>query len=125
MDLTPDQAANAVERHDCSKCEVPAGSACRTRSGKCATKYHTARFNLVPALREELAVPVPEDRGPGRLWKPGPSVETLSAAAAARPIRIGYARCSTAFRRHRPTVTRWLQAEQLPQWRDSSHPVWC
>ncbi|MGW4476122.1 zinc finger domain-containing protein [Nonomuraea sp. NPDC004354] len=33
MDLTPDQAANAVERNDCPKCEAPAGSACRTRSG--------------------------------------------------------------------------------------------
>ncbi|MGW2613067.1 zinc finger domain-containing protein [Streptomyces mirabilis] len=72
MDLTPDQAAFAVERNDCPKCEAPAGSACRTRSGKCATKYHTARFILAPALREELAVPVPEDCGPGRPWKPGP-----------------------------------------------------
>ncbi|MGV9310491.1 zinc finger domain-containing protein [Nonomuraea sp. NPDC003727] len=33
MDLTPDQAAKAVERNDCPKCEAPAGSACRTRSG--------------------------------------------------------------------------------------------
>ncbi|WP_065848421.1 recombinase family protein [Streptomyces mutomycini] len=96
MDLTPDQAANAVERNDCPKCEVPAGSACRTRSGKCATKYHTARFILVPALREELDVLVPEDRGPGRTWKQGPPVEAAPAAAAAKPIRIGYARCSTA-----------------------------
>jgi hypothetical protein len=54
MQLTPDQAANAVERHDCPKCEVPAGSPCRTRGGKTTTKYHTARFILVPALREEL-----------------------------------------------------------------------
>lgn len=49
MDLTP--AANAVERNDCPKCEAPAGSPCRTRGGKTATKYHTARFILV---REEL-----------------------------------------------------------------------
>ncbi|MGW0844249.1 recombinase family protein [Streptomyces sp. NPDC002787] len=96
MDLTPDQAANAVERNDCPKCEAPAGSACRTRGGKTATKYHTARFILVPALREELDVLVPEDRGPGRPWKQGPPVEALPAAAAAKPIRIGYARCSTA-----------------------------
>ncbi|MEV7383520.1 recombinase family protein [Streptomyces lydicus] len=34
----------------------------------------------------------PEDCGPGRPWKPGPPVE----AAASKPIRIGYARCSTA-----------------------------
>ncbi|MGW0988264.1 zinc finger domain-containing protein [Streptomyces sp. NPDC002486] len=72
MDLTPDQAAIAVERNDCPKCEAPAGSACRTRGGKTATKYHTARFILVPALREELDVLVPEDRGPGRPWKQGP-----------------------------------------------------
>jgi DNA invertase Pin-like site-specific DNA recombinase len=96
MQLTPDQAANAVERHDCPKCEVPAGSPCRTRGGKTTTKYHTARFILVPALREELEVLVPEDRGPGRAWMPGPPVEEMPAAAPARPIRIGYARCSTA-----------------------------
>ncbi|WP_419796097.1 recombinase family protein [Streptomyces mexicanus] len=96
MDLTPDQAAIAVERNDCPKCEAPAGSACRTRGGKTATKYHTARFILVPALREELDVLVPEDRGRGRPWKQGPPVEAVPAAAAAKPIRIGYARCSTA-----------------------------
>jgi DNA invertase Pin-like site-specific DNA recombinase len=96
VDLTPDQAANAVERSDCPKCEAPAGSPCRTRGGKTATKYHTARFILVPALREELEVLVPDDRGPGRPWKPGPPVEQVPAAPAAKPIRIGYARCSTA-----------------------------
>ncbi|MEU1036258.1 recombinase family protein [Streptomyces mirabilis] len=41
-------------------------------------------------------MPVPEDRGPGRPWKPGPPVEQAPAASAAKPIRIGYARCSTA-----------------------------
>jgi DNA invertase Pin-like site-specific DNA recombinase len=96
MDLTPDQAANAVERHDCPKCEAPAGSPCRTRGGKSATRYHTARFILVPALREELEVLVPEDRGPGRPWKPGPPIESAPAVPTAEPIRIGYARCSTA-----------------------------
>ncbi|MGW7387062.1 recombinase family protein [Streptomyces sp. NPDC054794] len=50
----------------------------------------------MPALREELEVIVPEDRGPGRPWKAAPPVEALTAAAAAKPIRIGYARCSTA-----------------------------
>ncbi|MEV7976811.1 recombinase family protein [Streptomyces sp. NPDC086519] len=39
---------------------------------------------------------VPEDRGPGRPWKAGPPVEAPPAAATAKPIRIGYARCSTA-----------------------------
>lgn len=96
MDLTPDQAANAVERNDCPKCEAPAGSSCRTRGGKTATKYHTPRFILIPALREELDVSIPEDRGPGRAWKPGPPIEAAPLAPAAKPIRIGYARCSTA-----------------------------
>nr|WP_157570183.1 recombinase family protein [Microtetraspora malaysiensis] len=50
----------------------------------------------MPALREELDVPVPEDRGPGRPWKPGPPAPSLPTAPAAKPIRIGYARCSTA-----------------------------
>ncbi|MFE3558514.1 hypothetical protein ACFXKW_27170 [Streptomyces sp. NPDC059193] len=43
----------------------------------------------MPALREELEVPVPEDRGPGRPWKPGPPVEAAPASAVAYPIRIG------------------------------------
>ena len=40
---------------------VPAG-------GETAAKYHTARFILVPSLRDELTVPVPTDRGPGKKW---------------------------------------------------------
>ncbi|HYS31563.1 MAG TPA: hypothetical protein VEM58_04825, partial [Streptosporangiaceae bacterium] len=71
MELTLDRAADAAERHPCPKCEAPAGSACRTRSGKVAAKFHTARFILVPAPREELADAVPADRGPGTPWKPG------------------------------------------------------
>lgn len=97
MEMTPGQAADAAERHDCPRCEAPAGSPCRTRGGTTAVKYHTARFVLVPALREELEVAVPGDRGPGRPWKPGPPIMTAAAAQNfARPIRIGYARCSTA-----------------------------
>ncbi|MEY9212089.1 zinc finger domain-containing protein [Thermobifida halotolerans] len=97
MESTPDQVANAVERHDCPKCEAPAGSACRTRSDRTAVKYHTARFILVPALRKELEVGVPEDRGPGKPWKPGPALEHAPMTEASRaPIRIGYARCPTA-----------------------------
>jgi len=61
-----------VEHHDCPSCAAPAGSACRTRGGKTASKYHTPRFVLVPALREELDVVVPADRFPGRTWKQGP-----------------------------------------------------
>src|SRR5260370_29618451 len=97
MEMTPEQAANVVERHDCPKCQAPAGSPCRTRGGKTAVKYHTARFVLVPALREELEVAVPGDRGPGRPWKPRRPIETASVAEnAAKPIRIGDTRCSTA-----------------------------
>src|SRR5271169_3792311 len=97
MDLMPGQAAAAVERHDCPTCGAPAGSACRTRGGKTAIKYHTPRFILVPALREDLEVSVPADRGPGRVWKVGlPPTEAAPAQEGTRPIRIGYARCSTA-----------------------------
>jgi DNA invertase Pin-like site-specific DNA recombinase len=96
MQLTPEQAADAVERHPCPKCEVSAGSPCRTRAGKVAVKYHTARFILVPALREELAVAVPADRGPGTPWKPGPPIEAAEPPPVGAPIRIGYGRCSTA-----------------------------
>ena len=90
MDLTPDQAASAVERHDCPNCDAPAGSACRTRGGKTTAKYHTARFGLVPALREELDVPVPADRGPGRAWKQGPALAVVPAPRTERagPDRV-------------------------------------
>jgi DNA invertase Pin-like site-specific DNA recombinase len=96
VDLTPDQAANAVERNDCPKCDVPAGSPCRTRGGKTATKYHTPRFVLIAALREHLEVLVPADRSPGRPWKQGPAPVAVPAQRDAKPIRIGYARTSTA-----------------------------
>ncbi len=96
MELSPEQAADAVERHPCPKCQTPAGSPCRTRGGKTAAKYHTARFILVPALRENLAVPAPPDRSPGAVWKPGVAVEAADPPPQGAPIRIGYARCSTA-----------------------------
>jgi hypothetical protein len=96
MDLTPGQAALAVERHNCPNCDAPAGSARRTRGGKTAAKYHTPRFVLVPALREELQIPVPADRLPGRAWKQGPALAIVPAPRTERPVRIGYARTSTA-----------------------------
>lgn len=96
MDLTPDRAALAVERYDCPNCDAPVGSACRTRGGKTAAKYHTPRFVLVPALREELEVLVPADRHPGRAWKQGPALAAVPAPRTERPVRIGYARTSTA-----------------------------
>lgn len=91
--------AAAVEGFDCPTCKVPAGSACRTRAGKVAPKYHTPRFMLVPHLRAELEVRTPVDRGPGRPWVTGPARETTdthATRAGATPTRVGYARCSTA-----------------------------
>jgi DNA invertase Pin-like site-specific DNA recombinase len=97
MELAPDQAAAAVERHGCPTCAAPAGSACRTRGGRTAIKYHTAWFLLVAALKEDLEVAVPAARGPGKTWIPGPSPAGPAAAEVAGvAIRIGYARCSTA-----------------------------
>src|SRR5450755_1457776 len=97
VDLTPEHAAAAVERHPCPKCAASAGSPCRTGGGKTAARYHTARFILVPALREELNVAVPPDRSPGRPWSPRPSAGAgMAEVPAGQPIRIGYARCSTA-----------------------------
>lgn len=81
MDLTPDQAAAAVERRPCPKCDAPADSPCRTGGGKTAARYHTARFILVPALREELNVAVPQDRAPGRPWAPGPGAGSETGEA--------------------------------------------
>lgn len=96
--MTPSAAqASAIEQHPCPQCQAPVGSSCRTRSQRVASKYHTARFALVPALREELAVSVPHDRGPAREWTPGELVaDGAPEVLAAGPIRIGYARCSTA-----------------------------
>ncbi|MFI6452519.1 recombinase family protein [Streptosporangium amethystogenes] len=39
---------------------------------------------------------MPADRGPGRPWKPGPPIKPAPSAPTAKPIRIGYARCSAA-----------------------------
>ncbi|MFI9561454.1 recombinase family protein [Nonomuraea endophytica] len=93
----PVDSAAAIEVFDCPMCQAPAGSACRTRGGKVAPKYHTPRFMLVPALRAELEVRTPAGRGPGRAWQAGPAVDAVvESAASARPTRVGYARCSTA-----------------------------
>lgn len=91
-------AADSVERHACLQCQAPAGSPCRTRSGAVASKYHTARFVVVPALRDELAIPTPANRRPGQPWAPIDDVSDASGSATQEhgPIRIGYARCSTS-----------------------------
>ncbi|MGY2060817.1 recombinase family protein [Nocardia gipuzkoensis] len=87
--------AAAVERFDCPTCSAPAGSSCRTHSGKVAPKYHPPRFMLVPQLRAELEVKSPADRGPGRTWTAGPPIDAAPLMTSAT-VRIGYARCSTA-----------------------------
>jgi DNA invertase Pin-like site-specific DNA recombinase len=89
VEPTPAQAASAAEQLDCPTCGVPAGSPCRTRSGNTALKYHTPRFLLIPALRDAHEVDVPDDRGPGRPWRAGPTVPGT-------PIRVGYACCPPA-----------------------------
>lgn len=85
-----------VEAHVCpmSSCRAPAGSPCRTTSGKVAVKYHTARFQLVPSLRSELHVTTPALRNPGSTWRTLPA-PLRNAPAIESEIRIGYARVST------------------------------
>ncbi len=90
------EPAAVIEQLDCPTCEVPAGSTCRTRSGKVAPKYHTPRFMLVPQLRAEPEIKTPADRSPGRTWERGPAVEAAAPDATTKPTRVGYARCSTA-----------------------------
>ncbi|WP_225077115.1 MULTISPECIES: recombinase family protein [unclassified Streptomyces] len=92
----PTEPAAAVEQFDCPTCAVPAGSACRTRGGKVAPKYHTPRFMLVRQLRAELEVRTPADRGPGHAWEMGTAIEAAVPEAATQRTRVGYARCSTA-----------------------------
>ncbi|WP_235619131.1 recombinase family protein [Embleya scabrispora] len=50
----------------------------------------------MPALREHLEVRVPADRFPGRVWKQGPVLAVVPAPRTEQPVRIGYARTSTA-----------------------------
>ncbi|MFF2653603.1 recombinase family protein [Streptomyces sp. NPDC058045] len=90
--------AEAVERHPCPRCGVPAGSACRTNNDTVAPTYHTARHMLVPSLRKGLGVKTPKDRRPGKRWVPGPEIDVPAPPAAREGtdvLRIGYARCST------------------------------
>ncbi|WHM37470.1 recombinase family protein [Streptomyces sp. BPTC-684] len=89
-------SADLTERHGCPKCAAPAGSPCRTGSGKVATSYHTARFGLVPSLKAELTVKTPADRSPGKAWTAVGAPVVAPEATPGAPIRIGYARCSTA-----------------------------
>jgi DNA invertase Pin-like site-specific DNA recombinase len=72
----------AVEAVACPACRVPAGRACRTRSGNTASWYHTHRLVLIPQLGGVGQLPVPADRAPGAPWPP----------STARPpaVRLGY-----------------------------------
>ncbi|WP_442807021.1 zinc finger domain-containing protein [Streptomyces sp. NBC_01294] len=85
-------AALAVERHDCPNCEAPAGSACRTRGGKTAAKYHTLRFVLVPALRAPRGTGDPRTRRPaprpGVEAGPGARCRARAPHRAAAPDRV-------------------------------------
>jgi DNA invertase Pin-like site-specific DNA recombinase len=87
--------ADEAERHSCPRCQVMAGSPCRSRSGAVAGIYHTGRFKKVPRLAKLLRVPTPADRGPGQPWRPGtpPPAPPVTDTPGA-DIRIGYARCS-------------------------------
>ncbi|WP_425329125.1 zinc finger domain-containing protein [Streptomyces eurocidicus] len=90
-DLTPDQAALAIEHHNRPNCDAPAGRTCRTRGGKTAAKYHTPRSALVPALREELEIPAPADRPVkvihGVNGKPDRLLPALPGQARPRSVR--------------------------------------
>ncbi len=77
-----------------STCRAPAGSPCRTTAGKVALKYHTARFQLVPALRAELHVATPAVRHPGSAWAALPAASP-AAVPVPMEVRLGYARVST------------------------------
>ncbi|WP_104630475.1 formyltransferase family protein [Streptomyces sp. MH60] len=56
-----------------------------------------SRFVLVPALREELEVPVPADRHPCRAWNQGPALAVVPAPRTERPAGIGCARILRAY----------------------------
>lgn len=47
VELTPEEAAEAIGRYDCPTCEVMAPSSCRTRGGKVALKYQSCSVCLV------------------------------------------------------------------------------
>lgn len=96
LDLTPDQAALAVEPIDCPNCDAPAGSACRTRGGTTAAKYHTPRFVLVPhsALRTPRGTGDPCARRP----RPRPRVDARPGGHGSPPRGPG----RQLRARHRP-----------------------
>jgi hypothetical protein len=77
----PDTRAGGGRRRAPSLPQVrrPARQPCRTGGGKTAARYHTARFILMPALREELNVAVP----------PGPGTRQIVVAGADHRLHGG------------------------------------
>ena len=54
MDLTPAEAAAVIEWHDCSQCQAPAGSPCRTRSGLGRGQVHALILSEPPVRIPEF-----------------------------------------------------------------------
>ncbi|WP_443681970.1 zinc finger domain-containing protein [Nonomuraea ceibae] len=76
-----------VEQFDCPMCEASAGSACRTRGGKVALKYHAAlRAGVAAACRVGGAH---SRRARARaVWQAGPALD-VAALSARTPLRRG------------------------------------
>ncbi|MFF6966036.1 recombinase family protein [Streptomyces anthocyanicus] len=85
-----------IESRDCPTCQSPAGSPCRTSSGRVAGQYHTARFLLHPRLRSELKHTTPKHRNPGAAWERLDAPAIAAASIEGNEIRLGYARCSSS-----------------------------
>ena len=76
MDLTPAEAAAVIEWHDCSQCQAPAGSPCRTRSA--GTRVNRAVWYLAAVL------PLRVRHGlPAGAWHREQSCRSMTAAASA------------------------------------------
>jgi DNA invertase Pin-like site-specific DNA recombinase len=84
-----------IESLDCPTCQAPAGSPCRTSSGKVASIYHTPRFTAHPRLRNELKHSTPKHRNPGASWERLDAPAIAAASVEGNEIRLGYARCSS------------------------------
>ncbi|MCX4881388.1 hypothetical protein [Streptomyces sp. NBC_00847] len=82
-----------------STCQAPAGSPCKTTAGKVTLQYHTARFQLVPALRSELHIATPAVRHPG---SPCAALPAVKSAAAATPMEVSLGHASPPALRGRP-----------------------
>lgn len=85
--MTPVRFDAGIELRDCPNCTAPAGSPCRTRGGRTAAKYLTARFTLVSALQDDLHVP-PLNRGPGWVWDERPAVVPAARAEVGAPRAV-------------------------------------